>query len=691
MIDTVALAWRFARTSSHAFLGRIIAVSTLAFLAGWVLMAAAAIAASLVHIDEVSQARSWGFTDERSGAVALVRDDVRELFGQQIQVDVIAPLGSDGVSYPGLTSLPEEGQFALSPALAHLAREENASGVLPGDQIIGDEGLATAGELIAVQVVPPAQLAGPDEVPIREFGSGPFPRRPATLPDLPLYAPLTGLLLLAVLPALIVLIAAAKLASAVREQRTSLLARLGAGSRARHIAAWETLLYAAPGLIAAVLTWLVVWHDRRAVTSLGIDVLPLAWEFSWAHLAAVALAVAALSLSAAGMGGVRRRSGDLMDTERVSSARGLVLTFGILTVILLPWLDSNVAADAFLISLVLCSIGVVLTLPLLFHGVGEWLREAKSGVGRYLVGSKFHRFPKTSARGWAALAMATALCAPIAGWLNINAIGDTDLAAAPTTSIQAFHVDNTRPAEMATVLSRAGEPGVVGVQSDEHAVPRVAGTCDEAAAKVGLTGCADLQESWSAIQGGHGKPLRFSPGDMTADAGSALVVVGQDADTAGVLTEIVRARPTARVTELTPPALRPSVIVHWILFGSGAASLLVLIGVAVLVTDRSMTARQENTLGRIGLSLERRRRLDALAFALSFALSCSGGMVVGLLLALVMARSDVFLYVPWTGLALLGLSLLVLGALGTLVVWLGSNTAVSSGLRPQPGRRGPRP
>lgn len=680
LTDTWRLAWRFARTSSRQFRWRLLVSSVLTCFATMVLMAAMSTIASLAHIDEVAEARSWSFAQGRGETAALVLGDVRELFGEQIEVEQIAPSEKAAVSFPGLAELPEPGQYAVSPALATLLAEHSAGGLFPGNQVIGEAGVASGGELFAVQVVPTRQLAGPDEVPITGYGAGP-PRAPSTLPDVPLYPPVAGVLLLVVVPAITVLVAGAKLASAVREHRMSVLARLGARHTARRVAAMETLILGVPGLAVALAAWWIVWRGRADVPGVDVQVLTSAWQLSWFHGVALALVLLVLAFSAMAMIQTRRSEGRLVDPEALSPARSLLLSVGVVIIVALPWLSASVAADAFFIALVLCSLGVVIALPLWFRAVGGWLRGRGGHFRSFLVGARLHRFPRTSSRGWAALAMATAVFTPVAVWLNINALGDTDLQQTPPRAVQAFEIASADAEGVTASLADPSMPGIVGTYTRRNGRTRLVlpGTCQAAARTLHLDGCEAVRQMWHEV-GPHGVSLRFSETGPSAQGRRAVVMAHRRAEPVGMLETVVSEHTGARITELTPPQMRPSPVVTWIVAGVAAAGLLVLLAIAVLVTDRSMTARKETMLRRIGLTLLVRRTVDAFAFAASYGIASAGGMLVGLLLALVMARSDLALLVPWVGLTSMAVALALLGGVGTTMVAIGSHRAQGTSL-----------
>ncbi|GAA0471826.1 permease [Streptomyces olivaceiscleroticus] len=232
--------WRLIRIGSAA--GRGAPGDRLRF---WALLAAAAavavvalgVAASVATYDGRAargQARGPVLSDHRH-AVALWREAFDAVGGTQHSVVYVEPLKSGATPPPGLSRWPAPGEAVLSPELARAGESDRIMsryGRYAGT--IGKAGLVSPSERLAyVRPAQPPHAAREMEQWLEISGFGrPFPMG-ESLHSRPLGQLLLALGVLTGVPALALLVVAARIRSRARDRRTGLLRALGGTWRHR--------------------------------------------------------------------------------------------------------------------------------------------------------------------------------------------------------------------------------------------------------------------------------------------------------------------------------------------------------------------------------------------------------------------------------------------------------------------------
>ena len=204
-----------------------------------------------------------------AGADLLIRSDVDEYQGQPIVRVLVAGLTADPPTPPGVDRLPGPGEAVVSPALAALMKDVPADQL--GDRIgtvvgtVGDAGLRSPDELVAI--------VGLDSAALAEMGASPitgFDTTPPT-PDIPPIAILMIVLAVigALVPVAVFVSTATRLSAARREQRLAALRLVGAtGSQVTALAAVEALFVTIIGVVAGIGLFLLT---RPLVAKIPLD------------------------------------------------------------------------------------------------------------------------------------------------------------------------------------------------------------------------------------------------------------------------------------------------------------------------------------------------------------------------------------------------------------------------------------
>ncbi len=252
----IPLALRLAVAGGREALVRLVITAIGVALATGLLLLAAALFPAL-HSQQARAA--WTLTSAHNVRAAgepaaadplLWRLTTDRFAGRPITWVQVAATGSRSPVPPGLSRLPGPGQLAVSPALRGLFRSVPAAMLrdrYPGriTETIGDQALTGPGQLIVVAGFRPAQLRGQPRVisvrGIESAGQG----VPVTGSAGLVLAIAIGVLLI---PVIVLVATAARLAAARREQRLAALRLIGATPRQIQVAAAaETALSAVAG------------------------------------------------------------------------------------------------------------------------------------------------------------------------------------------------------------------------------------------------------------------------------------------------------------------------------------------------------------------------------------------------------------------------------------------------------------
>ena len=192
-------------------------------------------------------------TGTSEGAGLLIRSDVDSYAGEPIVRVLVAGLTDAPPTPPGVDRLPGPGEAVVSPALAALLKTVPADQL--GDRIgtvvgtVGDGGLRSPDELVAIIGLDPAALEGLGAAPITAFDTTP------KAPEIPPMAILMIVLAVigALVPVAVFVSTATRLSAARREQRLAALRLVGAtASQVTWLAAVEALFVTIVGLVAGI-------------------------------------------------------------------------------------------------------------------------------------------------------------------------------------------------------------------------------------------------------------------------------------------------------------------------------------------------------------------------------------------------------------------------------------------------------
>ncbi|MEV5745074.1 FtsX-like permease family protein [Microbispora rosea] len=228
----------------------------------------------------------WALDATADGALWSYREDFYA--GRTIKRLDAAALGTRAPVVPGLSRMPGPGQYYASPALAGLldsAPPEALAARFPGTRagLIGDAALSGPGELVAVVGRTPDQVAAlPGARQVDEVGTMPAVDDSGDVYRFAFGVAAVGL----IVPLLVLVGTATRLAAARRETRFAAIRLVGATTRQINVLA---AVDAALGALAGALTGLVIFQlVRPAVAGVRITgarffpdlVAPHAWQYA---------------------------------------------------------------------------------------------------------------------------------------------------------------------------------------------------------------------------------------------------------------------------------------------------------------------------------------------------------------------------------------------------------------------------
>jgi hypothetical protein len=332
-------------------------------------------------------------TDPLLWKVTTDRFDGRDLF----RVDVL-PLGPDAPVPPGLEGLPGPGEVAVSPALRDLL--ESTDPALLGDRfaadvtaVVGREALASPDDLIAVVGRAPGELVDRSEgdgvQTVRSIESAPVDRGLGQAMRLVFVVGGLGLLV----PVVVFVATATRLAAARREQRLAALRLAGATTgQVGWVAAMEAALAAVGGVAAGFATFFALRPTLAEIPFDGYTSYPSDLRLSVGWALTIGLGVPTLAVVAAIVSLRRIRISPLGAARRAApsraSARPLLLVAGGMALLGFSsvWASRSTAESAETYAVgagfVVLVVGIVLSGPWLTatvaRGIARFARRAPS-------------------------------------------------------------------------------------------------------------------------------------------------------------------------------------------------------------------------------------------------------------------------------------------------------------------------
>lgn len=422
------LAWDAARDKSRQHRWRLIALPVLAIVVGVIVGASISVLAWRDAAEGRAADRRLVVAEGVSDPATYYRPGLEFWKGRRIHVAWISPAGSidDAPLPPGVPEFPEPGQAYVSEALADLVAEEGALATLLGDaRIISAAGAVSGTELVAYVRPEAGRQIGYEEDALRleggrpvgqpsvvrvsgfgEQGLAPFADEQQAVWLAPLMVVLFGLL-----PGLLVLLTAMSISSRSRDRRLQLLRSLGLPqTRVRVIGAGESVMLAAPGIVAGLVLWQFLARSHLVTTAVP-QVLPGDLVVS-GRLLLLELLLAALMLVGAALvsSALEMRSGTIVTTERTRASRTGIVLVVVSAVLFATSAMTGVGATLPLrpMGSLVAVAAAAFVLPEVFARVGARLAEAdRLTVG--LVGRGMHYDPRRSAAPFVGITAIVAL------------------------------------------------------------------------------------------------------------------------------------------------------------------------------------------------------------------------------------------------------------------------------------------
>lgn len=457
-----------------------------------------------------------------------------------LRVDV-APLGPHSPLPPGVDRLPGQGELVASPALAKLMAEVPAgqlAGRFPGRVVatVGDAALQAPDSLVIFVGYAPAHLTGqPGVIQVRSIEGEPRNAAPTRFGRVIIGVGAAALLM----PILVLIGTATRLAAARREQRLAALRLVGALPRqVRVIAAVEAALAALCGSALGFAGFFIARPSAARINLDGSAFFPSDLRLTWWSAALVGLGVPALSAIAALMSlravqmsplGVAHQA----PTKQTAWWRIIPLAVGAIGfVVTLPILTGTAGDGALWILAAVMALliaGIVIIGPWLTTGVGKVLIWAGRRPATMLAGHRLTTDPAASFRSISGLVLAVFL---------------VTLASALSAATLA-----RLPAPGRIVLP----PGTVGTEFVDHgAVPLPADRADALVAHLhaipGVTAVVDLRTSASPLPTRRTNPVRV----LTRCANLRSAALADCPDPAGTVSVDARGLAAGEVDDVRP-------------------------------------------------------------------------------------------------------------------------------------------
>jgi hypothetical protein len=417
-----------------------------------------------------------------------------------LRVDVAA-LGPHSPVPPGLSRLPGPGELAVSPALGQLMTDVPAAqlaGRFPGRVVatVGKAALQAPDSLVIFVGSDPAHLAGrPGVIKVRSIEGEPRHAAPTRFGRVIIGLGAAALLL----PILVLIATATRLAAARREERLAAMRLVGALPRqVRTLAAVEAAVSALCGSALGFAVFAVARPYAARINLDGSSFFSSDLRLTWSSAALIALGVPALSALAAlvslrsvqmsPLGVTRKAIRKPAAWWRVIPLIGGVIGF-VVTLPILTGAAGDGAVWLLAAVMALLIVGIVIIGPWLTTGVGKVLIRTSRRAATTLAGHRLTADPSASFRSISGLVLAVFLVTLISA-----------LSAATVARL---------PAPGRIVLPA----GTVGTEFGDHdAVPLSAERTNALVAQLhaipGVTAVVDLRTGAGLLPAGRNDPVR---------------------------------------------------------------------------------------------------------------------------------------------------------------------------------------
>lgn len=417
---TVAIGLRLVLGSGRGGFARLALVGAGAGLGIAFLLIGLAVAPALEARDAREQGREPGLAQgpTEGGSYVLQAAALDRFQGGRLFRVRLAAIGDRPPVPPGLERLPRPGEIVVSPELARLLRSPDGALLRPRVlgrivAVIGDEGLAWPGELLAYGGVARAEATeDAGFYPVYEYGlpDGPGSGLPVEL-KLMILISILGLLV----PTLAFIAASSRVAAPARERRLAAIRLVGATpGQARLLAAVETVPAALIGCVLGVALFIALRPLAAPLAPAGYEIFASDLVPPLGLAVATLLAVPILAVGAAlialrrielnPLGIVRRAR-----VRRAGPLRALPLAIG-LAVLGAAWLQRGDVADessrgeetvAFVLvgsGFVLVLLGVALVTPWLSLLAARLIAGRARSVGTLIAARRLLFEPTSAAR-----------------------------------------------------------------------------------------------------------------------------------------------------------------------------------------------------------------------------------------------------------------------------------------------------
>ena len=614
-------------------------------------------------------------------------------FGRQWDEFWVEPLTDDAPVAPGLDRWPDPGTFVVSPALAAaIDGSPELRARYPKFVVIGDDGLSDGGEWFAYARPRAGELLPVDAALFKGFGTSHHDGGSRELTSTVVF----GAMLFVGIPALLLLAAGLAVASPTRERRRVVLHWIGAPRAVSgRIAAAESVLAAAPGVLLALLLWVLVAPRLRSIPV--VDVHPLSEDLSLSPLLVVGVGLAVLVAIGTSSFLLGRRRTRVSGPRPVASAR--VSRLGLIPLVaaalIIGWgvyaPQARSSKYPALIATLLLLVGVPASLPYLARLAGRAMADGKS-VAALLAGRRVATDPGGAIRPLLGVGAFVFMTLTVVGFVVATKSNDPPRPRDPSLDFAEILYFSPSAGDLDAVSNRLDGMMVAAFDQSQMSL---AVTCEEASRAGGENACGpdgQLTLAWRDRVGTflnlppNIRPLVHLVPPASPEGQSArAIVIGEHRDDFAKRVRVAAAAellaPEVATSETFEP--RPSPLWSWIEGGLAFAALLLVVGLFLALIDRLIrTAAHHRPLILVGATNRHLRQLELAQFGLLYGLVVGVTFVMGVANAWLMIQTAPTAAIPAASLAWIGGLALTPGIVGAFVVVATSRNAVSN-LRPR--------